>query len=182
MVWSWYDPIKWNILWSENSSDERLIVLFWRIIGIYINLLIHGRCNCHFNMQSNELDITIHLISPQLSGDCDVISNRLWCHQQDVNQSGETWPGQCVKMVVFIAIYGFIMSWLPRCSLLQHCNTWLHSLKSLWPSDAIWRQRSGSTLAQVMACWPMAPGHYLKQCWVTIKSIKEQFVGECKKT
>ena len=23
---------------------------------------------------------------------------------------------------------------------------------SLWPSDAIWRQRSGSTLAQVMAC------------------------------
>ena len=30
---------------------------------------------------------------------------------------------------------------------------WLH-LNSLWPSDAIWRQRSGSTLAQVMACCP----------------------------
>ena len=37
---------------------------------------------------------------------------------------------------------------------------------SLWPSDAIWGQRSGSTLAQVMACCLMAPSHYLNQCWL----------------
>ena len=35
---------------------------------------------------------------------------------------------------------------------------------SLWPSDTIWRQRSGSTLAQVMACCLTAPSHYLNQC------------------
>ena len=39
---------------------------------------------------------------------------------------------------------------------------------SLWPSDAIWGQRSGSTLAQVMACCLMATSHYLNQCWLII--------------
>ena len=32
---------------------------------------------------------------------------------------------------------------------------------SLWPNDGIWRQRSGSTLAQVMACCLTVPSHYL---------------------
>ena len=35
---------------------------------------------------------------------------------------------------------------------------------NLWPSEAIWRHRSGLTLAQVMACCLTAPSHYLKQC------------------
>ena len=38
------------------------------------------------------------------------------------------------------------------------------SFNSLWPSDTIWQQRSGSTLAQVMACCLMARSHYLNQC------------------
>ena len=58
---------------------------------------------------SNELDITIHLIASQLSGDCDVISNRLWRHQQNEHRASET-RGRCVKLVVFIVIYGFVMS------------------------------------------------------------------------
>ena len=36
-------------------------------------------------------------------------------------------------------------------------------ISSLWPSDAIWWQRSESTLAQVMACCLTAPIHYLNQ-------------------
>ena len=39
---------------------------------------------------------------------------------------------------------------------------------AIWPSDAIWRFRSGSALAQVMACCLLAPSHYLNQCWLTI--------------
>ena len=35
------------------------------------------------------------------------------------------------------------------------------SVNSLWHSDAIWQHRSGSTLAQVLACCVMAPSHYL---------------------
>ena len=42
---------------------------------------------------------------------------------------------------------------------------------SLRPSDAIWRHRSGSTLAQVMACCLTAPSHYLNQCWLIISKV-----------
>ena len=45
-------------------------------------------------------------------------------------------------------------------------------VNSLWPSDAIWRHRSGSTLAQVMACCLTAPSHYLDWCWLTISKIQ----------
>ena len=40
-------------------------------------------------------------------------------------------------------------------------NGWLVNL--LWPSDAIWRQRSGS---QVMACCLMTASHNLSHCWM----------------
>ena len=43
---------------------------------------------------------------------------------------------------------------------------------SLGPSDALWRQRSGSTLAQVMACCLTAPIHYLNQCWLIISNVQ----------
>ena len=32
--------------------------------------------------------------------------------------------------------------------------------------------RSGSTLAQVMACCLIAPNHYVNQCWLIIKGIQ----------
>ena len=44
-------------------------------------------------------------------------------------------------------------------------------VNSFWPSDTIRRQRSGSTLAQVMACCLMAPSHYLNQCWLIISEV-----------
>ena len=44
-------------------------------------------------------------------------------------------------------------------------------VNSLWPSDAIWRHRSGLTLVQVMACCLTAPSHYLNQCWLFISEI-----------
>ena len=42
---------------------------------------------------------------------------------------------------------------------------------SLGPSDAIWRQWSWTTLAQVMACFLTAPSHYLNQCWLIIRGV-----------
>ena len=48
---------------------------------------------------------------------------------------------------------------------------------SLWPSDAIWHQRSGSTLAQVMACCLTAPSHYLNQCWLIISEVQRHSPG-----
>ena len=75
---------------------------------------------------SNGLDIFIHVIASQLSGHCDVISNRLWHRQQNGNRSSET-RGRCVKIVVFIVIYGLVMSckkWNNVCTLLTKC-IWL---------------------------------------------------------
>ena len=45
------------------------------------------------------------------------------------------------------------------------------SLKFIVPSNTIWWQRSGSTLAQVMACCLTAPSHYLNQCWLITKGF-----------
>ena len=45
--------------------------------------------------------------------------------------------------------------WSPKC---------VYFTNSLGPSDAIWRQRSGSTLAQVMACCLKAPSH----TWINV--------------
>ena len=39
-------------------------------------------------------------------------------------------------------------------------------------NDAIWRQGSGSTLAQVMACCLAAPSHSLNQCWLIIRKVQ----------
>ena len=47
----------------------------------------------------------------------------------------------------------------------------IHRVSSSWPSDAIWRQRYGSTSVQVMACCLMAPTHYLNQCWLTMNKV-----------
>ena len=46
------------------------------------------------------------------------------------------------------------------------------TFNSLWPSDAIWWQKSQSTLAQVMACCLMAPSHYQNQWWLIISEVQ----------
>ena len=49
------------------------------------------------------------------------------------------------------------LRWLVPCSVPSHYLTqWWLLVNSLWPSDAIWQYRSGSTLLQIMACCLMA--------------------------
>ena len=60
----------------------------------------------------------------------------------------------------------------PFCINHQNMNNCLCFLNSLWPSDTIWPHKSGSTLAQVMACCLMAPSHYRIQCWLTISKVQ----------
>ena len=42
---------------------------------------------------------------------------------------------------------------------------------TLWPSATIWWQRTGTTLAQIMACCLTAPSHLMNQCWLFIKCV-----------
>ena len=61
------------------------------------------------------------------------------------------------------------MSWCHH--LTWHVDMWLFRIRSYIICDAICRHRSGSTLAQVMACCLTAPSHYLNQCWPIINGV-----------
>ena len=54
------------------------------------------------------------------------------------------------------------------CDIPQGAPAFVRLIYSLWPGDAIWGHKIGSTLAQVMACFLMALNHYLNQCWLII--------------
>ena len=56
-------------------------------------------------------------------------------------------------------------------SVSKACHHWPQCINSLWPSDTIWWQRSGSTLAPVMDCCQTAPNHYLNHCWLIINNV-----------
>ena len=68
------------------------------------------------------------------------------------------------------------LSWVSATDLKIGCLIYGYLLEgdfnSLWPGDAIWWHRSGSTLAQVMACCLMAPSHYLNQYWLVTSKVQ----------
>ena len=74
-----------------------------------------------------------------------------WCLEATSHYLSQCWPRSILP-------YGIIR---PQ---------WVNSL---WPNDAIWRQRSGSTLAQVMACCLMAPSHY----WTNVDLPSARSIG-----
>ena len=116
----------------------------------------------------------------------DYTSNSLW------SNNATWWHRSVLTLVQVIACYLMAPShYLNQCwlgmwvfggihlrgiSQEAHEHDPLHLLEdytfnSLGPSDAIWPQISGSTLAQVMACCLMAPSHYLNQCWLMISEV-----------
>ena len=73
---------------------------------------------------------------------------------------------------------GFTTAWWA--SHDDTCHIGQEWINSLWSSDAIWWQRSGSTVAQVMACCLTAPSHYLNQCWLIISEVQwHSYKGNC---
>ena len=87
----------------------------------------------------------------------DLIDNKsafvqimVWCRRETTNHYLNQW-----WLILLTQIYATRLQWV----------------NSLRPSDAIWRHRSGPTLAQVMACCLTAPSHYLNQCWLIISKV-----------
>ena len=59
---------------------------------------------------SNKLNITIHVIAWCLSQvHCDLISNRLWCHQQNLIRASET-RDRCKNNILFTFLLSFMDS------------------------------------------------------------------------
>ena len=67
---------------------------------------------------------------------------------------------QCI-WICFLQCWGHVWSCL---NVLTHFGP-------VMPYDAIRQHRSGSTLAQVMACCLMAPSHYLSRYWLIIIEV-----------
>ena len=99
------------LLWVQTNDlySVWIAAVTWQMCTISCFLIRPAVKTPSIKSISNDLDITIHVIASQLSGHCDVISNRLWHQQQNENWVSET-RGRWVKIVVFIFIYGFVMS------------------------------------------------------------------------
>ena len=87
-------------------------------------------------------------------------------------------PWEITSPVLFLVgeLHLRLMVYLPSKSS-RGLNRWLwgqgKSMKiALWPGYAIWWHRSGSTLAQVMACCLMAPSHYLNLWWLFVNEVQ----------
>ena len=62
----------------------------------------------------------------------------------------------------------------PKTHKLCHFTdtVFMNNIFNSWrPSVAIWQQKTGSTMAQEMACCLTAPSHYLNQCWHIISKV-----------
>ena len=94
-------PYVCSYLWNFVSREKLYLIA----LDIEKIQFLHGRpwISPWIKSISNELDTTIHVISSQLSGHCDVINNRLWRHQQNDNRTSET-RGRCVKSFVLSSL------------------------------------------------------------------------------
>ena len=61
--------------------------------------------------------------------------------------------------------------WLKNLIKCLGARNELSRINPLWPINTLWQHRSGSILAQAIACYLMAPSHYLNQCRLIIKGI-----------
>ena len=73
---------------------------------------------------------------------------------------------KCIHITYKPQILNEAMEWIT----LSCSNDGL--VNSLWLNDVQWREKTGSTLAQLMACCLTAPSHYLTQCWLIISNVQ----------
>ena len=107
--------------------------------------------------QSNNIQNSIFKITSRLPGANELMAARI--------------TNLTIEHVTLVAIIGATKLVFPHLFNSLQLIWGSSILNSLRPRDAIW-QRSGSPLAQVMACCLMAPSHYLNQCWLIIDKVE----------
>ena len=78
----------------------------------------------------------------------------------------------CEAITYFNIIVDFLLETLVTAPDGEMCKNVTPGNNSLRPSDAIWRQGSGLTLAHVMASCLTAPSHYMNQYWLIISEVQ----------
>ena len=167
--WSWshyrrpglsYDS-DWRIysfMWGES------VTLPWKIS--YLTAWCHSSvdsCRVDSHFSDFELTTIIYVI--------EVWTRRmLFCRQHF-----QIYFLQNISLTSLIYIYIYTLYiGVDRYRWIHHWDQSIcvYIINSLWPSDAIWRKRSRSTLAQVMACCLTAPSHYLNQRWLIVSKVQ----------
>ena len=110
---------------------------------IFYNLWYKDTLLLHPHTQWAACEVSLY--SPECGWYCPHDGSSLCVQQQD----------RCAPSWQLVSCYnGFAWNWCP--------------FNSLWPCFRIWRCRSRSTSAQVMACCLTAPCHSLNLCWPII--------------
>ena len=97
-----------------------------------------------------------------------------WSKFTDINEELVCFQNNVLGFHIWFQNFRFIYTNLhPKQEYIQvYVQNFITYINSLWPSDNIWRHKSGSILAQVIACCLTAPSHYLNQCWLIISNVK----------
>ena len=118
-------------------------------------------------------EITYHLKSTLVSNGANV--SLLFCNAFDhwvgkMNKFCNQYPFSLTTVSINVGHLWIFM--VDHNGVTMSLRIYTLTLNSSGRSDAIWRHRSGSTLAQVMACCLTVSSHYLIQCWLIITKVQ----------
>ena len=166
----------WGSRYGVTYDCQTLIFLWWISTIFHIKNQILTLLQTHFSMVNSVWPSDA--IWPKRSG-----STMVWvlacCLTAPSHYPNHCWlligealwhsPGSnFTESAQAIILYDQFHNHTYRVTVTSLRDRWVNSLRL---SDTIWRKRSGSTLAQVMACCLTAPSHYLNQCWLITSKV-----------
>ena len=130
---------------------------------IKLNSVIHGWgiISCGIGLRLMPLDL--------INDKSTLVQVMAWCYHATSHYLSQCWPRSLspygVTRPQWVNIVYLKTFYTERILIRKLINL-------LWPSDTIWRHRSGSTVAYVMAWCLTTPSHYLNQCWLIISKVQ----------
>ena len=164
------------VCFMDSYFKEICVYLCYLFVYAHLNSLAPERPGCHFKTAIFTLVLLIGIFTSS-KGDA------LRWMPRDLNDEKST------LVQVMASCRQATSHYLSQCwpsSMSPYGVARPQRVNSLWSSVVLWRQKSGSTLAQVMAFCLAAPSRYLNQCWLTISGVlwlapESNFIGSSQK-
>ena len=143
--------VAWHHI-NDNQENWEIWMKFGYLIFQIISVIDGWGISCELALRWMSRDLT--------DDKSTLVLVMAWCHQATSHYLSQCWPRSLSPYDVTRPQW--VDQWY-HWTMMPYGITGPQLVNSLWPSDAIWRHRSGSTLAQVMACCLTAPSQYLIQ-------------------